>query len=157
MAFFDKLGGIARDIGGKASDSIETGKLNSKIKAEEKAIAETVQRLGAYYYGLHQAGTELTQEGAALCAEIDGHNAAIAQAREEIERIKAEQPPEEAPPQAPEGIICASCGAQNPPGTKFCNNCGAKQEAPPAPRLCACGAQVAPGMKFCGGCGASVE
>ena len=91
MAFLDKLGGMARNVGDKASDALETGKLGGKVKAGEKAIAEAMQKLGAYYYGLHQAGEALAEEAAALCAEIDGHNEAIAQAKADIERIKTGQ------------------------------------------------------------------
>ena len=40
MAFLDKLGDIARNIGDKTTDAIETTKLNSKINGERAAIAE---------------------------------------------------------------------------------------------------------------------
>jgi predicted ATPase/class 3 adenylate cyclase len=47
-------------------------------------------------------------------------------------------------------MSCPSCGAQNPPGQKFCGECGAALAA-----LCSsCGAQNPPGQKFCGECGA---
>jgi len=44
---------------------------------------------------------------------------------------------------------CRSCGADNPPGQKFCGECGT-----PLAALCsACGAENLPGQKFCGECG----
>jgi len=48
-------------------------------------------------------------------------------------------------------IKCPACGYNNPEGTKFCNECGAKLE--PAQNCPACGAALTPGLKFCGECG----
>jgi class 3 adenylate cyclase/tetratricopeptide (TPR) repeat protein len=31
-------------------------------------------------------------------------------------------------------LVCASCGAENPPQARFCNSCGARLEAPTSPR-----------------------
>jgi class 3 adenylate cyclase/tetratricopeptide (TPR) repeat protein len=45
---------------------------------------------------------------------------------------------------------CGACGARNPVGSRFCNQCGAPQHA-----LCPeCGESVAPGSRFCNLCGA---
>lgn len=44
---------------------------------------------------------------------------------------------------------CPNCGVQNPPGAKFCGNCGkALKSACPE-----CGAEVPEGAKFCANCG----
>ncbi len=48
MAFFEKLGDIARGIGDKTGDAIETAKLNNKIKAEQVSIAECMRKIGEY-------------------------------------------------------------------------------------------------------------
>jgi class 3 adenylate cyclase len=45
---------------------------------------------------------------------------------------------------------CASCGAENPAGLKFCNGCA----APFARRCSKCGFENAPTAKFCGECAA---
>jgi len=92
MAFLDKLGSAARNMGDKAGGAIETTKLKGKIKDEEKAIAECMRQIGEFYYGLFQADEALPEQAAALCAQIDGHNAAINEAKAEIERIKAAEP-----------------------------------------------------------------
>ena len=45
---------------------------------------------------------------------------------------------------------CSSCGAENPPGQKFCGECGNRLAA-----LCtSCGTENPPDQKFCGECGA---
>ncbi len=60
------------------------------------------------------------------------------------------------PPSKPEVVICPKCGAENPPGAKFCQNCGAKLQ--PEPVICPkCGAENEPGAKFCSQCGARLS
>ena len=48
--------------------------------------------------------------------------------------------------------VCAACGAQIPAGSKFCPECGAKQNA--GAFCTSCGAQIPAGSKFCPECGA---
>ena len=47
---------------------------------------------------------------------------------------------------------CSACGVENRAGVRFCEECGARLEAP----CPACGASVPPGKKFCGACGAAL-
>ncbi len=49
---------------------------------------------------------------------------------------------------------CVKCGAQLPAGTKFCSECGAKQEKQ---KCVKCQTELAPGTKFCNECGTKVE
>jgi class 3 adenylate cyclase/tetratricopeptide (TPR) repeat protein len=49
-------------------------------------------------------------------------------------------------------MICSSCGTDNPPGQKFCGECGGKLAA----GCPACGATNPPGQKFCGECGSAL-
>jgi len=166
MAFLDKLGDIARNIGDKTSDVIETQKLNSKISSEKSAISESFRQIGDYYYKKYQAG-ELSDDGVAeLFAAIDAHNQNIADAQAEIERIKAEnaaQSAAAAPTQfaspSVATVTCPSCGKPNPVGTKFCADCGTKIEvAVPTERTCpGCGIQVSATARFCGECGYKFE
>ncbi len=142
MAFFDKLGDLARNIGDKATDAIETTKLNSKINAEKTAIAENMRQIGEYYYKKHQNGEPDDASVAGLYAAIDGHNKTIADIQAEIVRIETDgKVQEQAAPVAPAattdptdataaaGTSCPSCGNTNPPGTRFCGECGNKLEA----------------------------
>ncbi len=58
--------------------------------------------------------------------------------------------PAQAPAQA--GAVCAACGAQIPAGSKFCPECGAKQNSG---AFCTnCGKEIPAGSKFCPECGA---
>jgi len=150
MAFFDKLSSAVSSLGDKAGSAVETAKLGAKIKDEEKAIAECQRKIGEFIYGLYGAGENLPEDAAALCAQIDGHNAAILETRAEIERIKAEaaapapaaappapvyapqpqyapQPiPQPIPEPAADQVVCPACGVSLAPGMAFCSACGAK-------------------------------
>jgi class 3 adenylate cyclase/tetratricopeptide (TPR) repeat protein len=49
-------------------------------------------------------------------------------------------------------VLCSKCGIENPPGKKFCGDCGA-----PLANLCSkCGVDNPAGKCFCGECGASL-
>ena len=170
MAFLDKLNDFAKNVGDKAGDAIETSKLNSRINAEKYAIDGVLRKIGEYYYEKYSAGDSLTDEAAALCAEIDGHNTIIAETTVEIERIKGAAPVAPVAPEASEAseapaapatpavggaVFCTGCGKQNPPETRFCADCGANLNV--GERTCTCGAKLAAGVKFCGQCGAKFE
>lgn len=46
-------------------------------------------------------------------------------------------------------LACPRCGSTNPPGAKFCANCGLAQDV----RCPECGAEVTRGARFCSNCG----
>ena len=51
-------------------------------------------------------------------------------------------------------MTCQGCGFANPPGMRFCGDCG---QALGEPAVCgACGADLPAGFRFCGNCGSSV-
>lgn len=169
MAFFDKLGDLAKNISEKTTDAIETGKFASKANSEKNLAGEELKKIGEYYYNLWLESGEIAPEVLEFCAAAKAHYDAAAEAQAEIDRIRAENeaakaaaaaPVAPATSAAPAGIVCTACGTANNPGTKFCCNCGNKLEipAPPAPRICPnCGATIADGMKFCGECGTKTE
>ena len=170
MAFFDKLGDLAKNISEKTTDAIETGKFASKANSEKNLAGEELKKIGEYYYNLWLESGEIAPEVLEFCAAAKAHYDAAAEAQAEIERIRAENEAAKAaaaapivPPPAPAasaGVICPICGAHVAEGVKFCGECGANVEiiAPPAPRACpTCGAAVADGVRFCGECGTKME
>ena len=133
MAFFDKLGDLAKNIGDKTTDAIETGKLNSKIGSETAAAAAQLQKVGEFYYAKFAAGEQVSPEAREFCQAAAAHYAAAEKAQAEIDRIRAENDAARAassavaaPPRSAAGPACTSCGAVNAPGTRFCGSCGAK-------------------------------
>ncbi|MBR6615654.1 MAG: zinc ribbon domain-containing protein [Lachnospiraceae bacterium] len=186
MAFFDKLSTFAQNLTDKANDTIETGKLNSKVNSEKNLAGEELKKIGTYYYEKFANGEEMDPAITEFLNAAKAHYDAAAEAQAEIDKIREENeaakaaaeaeraasqaaaqaaaatpvPAAEPTPAAPEGIICPSCGAVNSGNTKFCGECGTKLEIPqaPVPKICSgCGAEIAPGLKFCGECGTRVE
>jgi len=160
--------GVLDDVKDKASGAIETVKLNSKISSEQNAIDAVMKQIGEFCYKKY-AETGTADEGiAGFCKAIDGHNAAIAEAKAEIEHIKTKNTAAPAPaapaPVAAGGTVCPACGAQFASDLKFCTECGAKTVVPaPAPAaaggaVCpACGKENPVGKKFCTECGGKLE
>lgn len=132
MAFLDKLNQIAKNIGDKAGDTIETTKLSAKIKSERNAAAEDFQKIGEHYYNLFVIGGVTVPEVLEFCNSAKAHLDAAAEAQAEIDRIKAENEAEKtaepaaAPIPASEGNVCPACKKVNGPDTKFCSECGHK-------------------------------
>ena len=156
MAFFDKLSGMAKNIGDKASDSIEITKLNNKIKAEKAAISAACQKLGEFYYAQHAVGEDFAPGAAEFLADIDARNEAIGQLQAEIERIQAEAAAAKAAAAAAQAAAAAAAAApyQAAAPVVVAAPAEAPAEVPAAARVCACGAVVPEGMSFCGSCGA---
>ncbi len=79
----------------------------------------------------------------------------ITSAQAKLDAAKAEQDAkEQAEKAAVAACTCPACGHENPEGTKFCQECGAKLGAAGKPHCTACGAELTPGTRFCGECGA---
>jgi len=142
----------------KAKAAIETTKLNSKINGEQSAINAVMAKIGEFYYKKYADTGTADQDIMDFCTAIDGHNAAIAEAKADIERIKAAETAAAAVP-APGGWVCSACGKPGAADRKFCAECGGKLEAAapgPAPGglTCpSCGSANAADRKFCAGCG----
>ncbi len=177
MAFFDKLNQVAKNLGDKTTDAIETTKLNTKIHSEKNAAEEELKKIGEFYYNVFANGGSVAPEVLEFCQKAKEHYDAIEGAQAGINQIKADNeaaktaaqapvaptvPVYEAPvTAAPTGNVCSSCGAINAEGTKFCFECGNKLEesasAAPVNSVCPnCGAPVIDGLRFCGECGTKI-
>lgn len=55
-------------------------------------------------------------------------------------------------------VTCPSCGAKQPAGSRFCNQCGASIAPTTEQELTCpiCGAKAPPNSKFCNSCGAKL-
>lgn len=135
MAFLNKLNDLAKNIGDKTSDAIETTKLNSRINSERNAAGEELKKIGQYYYDRFIAGGETEPEVLAFCQAAKAHYDAAAEAQTEIERIRTQgetaRTAASAPAAtaAPQTIYCTGCGTPLPAGTRFCNNCGQRLDS----------------------------
>ena len=178
MAFFDKLNQVAKNLGDKTTDAVETTKLNTKIHTEKKALEEELKKIGEFYYNVYANGGSVAPEVLEFCQKAKEHYDAIEGAQAGTNQIKAENEAAKAPAYtaqtapvyeapvtpvveaAPAGNVCSACGALNSEGTKFCFECGNKLEAPvaaPANPICPnCGNPIAEGLRFCGECGTKI-
>ena len=119
--FLNKLGDMAKTAADKTGDMIEIGKLNAKISTEEAAIAKQKEQIGNFYWEQFLSGQEQPTPVTEWCQAIRASQEAIDALQAEISTLKGE-PPMNTASAAP----CAACGTVNPPGTKFCGNCGGK-------------------------------
>lgn len=157
MAFFDKLNDIAKNIGDKTTDAIETTKLNSRISGERTAINELMLQIGEYYYKKYISEGAIDADVSQIMTGIDQHNAAIKELEIQLEAIRTQASVASSSVTNEDEIICPACGKQNTVGNKFCQDCGNKL-VQPQPKSCpSCGAVVADGLKFCGKCGSRIE
>lgn len=153
MAFFDgiskKISQTSQDVVKKTKNFADSTKLSNMISEEERIIQDLYRRIGEQYFQLHQDDAE--EALASLVGEIVQAKERIGQYNQQIAQINGIQK-------------CPSCGADVPDNALFCNSCGARMPAKPAPAapadgiVCSnCGSQVPAGQKFCSQCGTPVQ
>lgn len=153
MAFFDKVGNMAKNISDRTGDAIEITKLQAKISSERNAMAEQMRKLGEYYYIKHNKGEQLEDGALEFCTVIDEQWKQVTEAQEKIDKIKADNEAQKAAAAAP------APAPQMAPVVPAAEVVQAAPEAPATPqmRFCtSCGAQIEDGVKFCGICGTKV-
>ena len=139
--------------------------LLSSLRAEDLEGDRWVYHaaLGTWYRIDGEEWREGTPRGpllVALPASVVGEfNGCLA----ELAAIEKRVTPEPAEPAGSAGEAptnCPGCGAEQPPGSRFCNQCGAAipepkpAEAPASPVCMECGSELVPGSRFCNSCGA---
>lgn len=159
MAFFDKLGDIAKNIGDKTGDAIETTKINTEIASKKREVSLLKQKIGVFYYDKYKNGESIDPEALEYFVEVDALMLQVNDLQREIDMIKGENEAKAMSKSTDLGIKCSNCGRVNEVGKKFCSDCGSKlEEVIVQTRYCgSCGAEVEAGLKFCGECGAKVE
>ncbi|MBR3910153.1 MAG: hypothetical protein IKJ54_02510, partial [Anaerotignum sp.] len=90
MAFFDKLGEMAKNVSEKASDSLETNKLISEINLTKGNIQALQRELGEYYWAKFAVGEKLDDEAMLICDKIVLAQDKIKVLEGQISQIKAE-------------------------------------------------------------------
>ncbi len=193
MALFDKINDFAKTATEKtasfakattekAENAIETGKLNSRIAAEERSISAITLKIGEYYLAKLDSGEILDGDIMNMFESVKACRNNIANFRKEIEAINApkEVTAEAAAPTCPcceaapaeseapaEPASCSCCEAEQPacepvvlPLTSEERPVCTCEPAPQAEATCKfcpmCGAKVEPEARFCPLCGAQL-
>ncbi len=144
-----KIRDEAARIGLKIIDTIFEG---VKIPEEARRFASGMGQQAMAMQYMKETAEALPEGGGGAAAAGVGAGVGLAMG---TTMAKTMQPEARAAPQ--QLIVCQSCGAQNPVGTKFCGNCGASL-APVAKVKCPkCGAEVPSTLKFCGECGSPLK
>ncbi len=167
MAFFNKLNDLAKNIGDRTSDALETGKLTAKIHSERKAAEEDIKKIGEHYYQFFMAGGEVPAELTEIFQSAKAHYETADAAQQEIDSIKAENEAEktaareareaakeEAPIPVPVPVsepISETTPAEDPTEESAAESIAKK-------RFCSnCGTPASEGTRFCAECGTKLE
>ena len=154
----DLFGGLGDMLGG-LSGIMPKDDPNMKAFSAQKEVADLQKQESEVYAEIGRKVFE--QNGAAdFPAEADRLRliqSNIATAKGKLEQTQNEaKAAESAQQQADAARTCPSCGAVNPEGVKFCQECGTKIGAPAKTFCGECGAENPAGTKFCGSCGAKL-
>lgn len=153
MAFFNKLGNLARSVSDKTGDKLEISKLKAQIRSNEDDIEELKIKLGDHIWKKYDSGVIMDNRTADICKEIrkivqdsaacqqaiDSIRAAQeaarqqaemeAEARSELRSQSAEFFNEVRTYAASSGkqvSVCPLCGAPVSGDSRFCGDCGTR-------------------------------
>lgn len=102
---------LADTAGRKVTDVADLAKQKIKIAENERTIRVTLEALGGMLYESRKEGAEMNEELVTeLIAQVDELTAANEQLQAEMDNKR--------------GCKTCECGAKNPEGAVYCNNCG---------------------------------
>jgi len=150
---FSGLGGLMKGLSGfmpQDDPNVKVMNAQTDVNESKKRLTELYAQIGrqaAEQYGLASFGELADQINLAqgnLAAAENALQAAL-KAKEAQERAELEKEAQ---------TTCSACGAHNPEGVKFCQECGAKLGESAKLYCGKCGMELKPGTRFCGACGA---
>lgn len=165
----DILTGIVKGLSGfMPQDDPDVKIFNAQTEMKEFSEREekVYARLGRQVYETDGGENypEIRAELDLLVANKQAAESRLQAARDEKAALERAEAEERARREAEEQAhSCPNCGAYNPEGTNFCQECGTRltqpvQQAPAAKRFCPnCGTEVIAGHRFCSGCGTKME
>lgn len=152
MAFFDKLGEMAKTVSEKANDSLETNKLIGDINLTKGNIQVYQRELGEFYWAKFAVGEQLEEEAMLICDKIVAAQDKIRDLEAQIDQIKAESEARKAEREAERAERKAAEKAAE--AEQAAEKAGIEKD--PVPVCAECGAVLAEDQKFCGFCGKPV-
>lgn len=178
-SFKKNVGQAAAVAKWKADQLVRINKVQNEIATLKQRISGAHDQIAVAVLDMRQRGEQLPPEVEALCANIDGIKAQIAEHEAQLAAINAEVAPGSspapaaypaaAPAAAPAAgtKVCPNCHTAVPAAAMFCTTCGynfAAAPAAPAPAPEAkttvtcpnCHFEVPGGSAFCPNCGSRV-
>lgn len=150
----DLLRGIVKGLSDFIPQDIPDVKIfnaETKIKEEAEKEEQIYARLGRQVY--ESGGSDAYPD---IKAELDLLVAKRLEAEHQLEEARNEKIARERAEAESAANDCPGCGAHNPEGTNFCQECGTKITAAPK-RFCpTCGGEIPEGGNFCGSCGSKI-
>jgi RNA polymerase subunit RPABC4/transcription elongation factor Spt4 len=168
---FDSLkkgfGQAASEVKWKADQMVRINKVQNEIATLKREVGTARDQIAGAVLDMRQRGEPLPPEVEALCANIDGIMAQVAEHEAQLAAINAEVAPGSQParPAAPAAAtkVCPNCHTSIPAATMFCTTCGynfAAAPAAPATKTTVtcpnCHFEVPGGSAFCPNCGSRV-
>ena len=153
MAFFNKLGELAKNVSDKTDNMLEISKLNSEIRNSQDDIEELKLKLGNYMWLKFKSGVIMDDQATSICRSIQSAQDNINAKQAAINSLKQAKPaPKEhslnvsevkaqmrahskeilnefavaAETASTPVSICPLCGAEAHNGSRFCGSCGTK-------------------------------
>lgn len=165
----DILTGIVKGLSGfmpQDDPDVKIFNAQNELKEFSEKEEKIYARLGRQIYETDRGENypEIKAELDLLVANRQAAESRLQAARDEKAALERAEAEERARREAEEQArSCPSCGAYNPEGTNFCQECGTRMAQPvqqptAAKRFCPnCGAEVTTGHRFCSGCGTRIE
>lgn len=168
--FKQNVGQAAAVAKWKADQMVRQNKVQGEVNNIKREVAAARDQIAGGVLDMRQRGEQLPPEIEALCANIDGLMAQLAEHEAQLAAINAEQAPGAAPAPAAYAApaaatkSCPNCHTSVPAAAMFCTTCGYNFAQPPAPApapvasvTCPnCHFEVQGGAAFCPNCGTRV-
>ncbi|MDR1669621.1 MAG: zinc ribbon domain-containing protein [Oscillospiraceae bacterium] len=141
------FGGIAKSVVPKDTPEGKLLEAQSELAGLQKRESELLLEIGRQAYEREPAAWSQDAKLKLVRQNIADAETALRDAKQAQEQATAAKAAEDAKGK------CPNCGAKNPEGVKFCQECGSPLAAAGG-KCAACGFDNPPGTRFCGGCGA---
>jgi len=151
----DLFGGLFKGLSSfmpKDDPNVQLLSTQNDVNELETREQELYARIGRKLY----PSIEREPQFAEIAVEVRDVERQLAMSREKLARLQREKNEKEREEQErKDALTCGNCGAVNPEGMKFCQECGNKLGS--GKLACPnCGVQQPQGTRFCGECGGRI-